>query len=269
MARGSQVPVQLGARFSANAIAPSLASLEVKIGMMCSSCFFHISSSVQSADLTMISLVVATASGPLAVMRSASSMRPGERLAGFGHHVDEAPRLTLFGGEAVTGQREFECLLVRNALLQAQQPAARGHQAALDLGDAELRGARRHDQVGGEHDLGAAGQRVALDRGDQRLARRPLGEADAPAGNRDDLTGGEGLQVHARAEVAARAGDHRDRQVRAVVEFVDRVGEALTDREVHRVRASGRLIVMTSTRPWRSVRISSDTAWPFTFRPIC
>ena len=29
------MPVQLGARFSANAIAPSLASLDVKIGMMC------------------------------------------------------------------------------------------------------------------------------------------------------------------------------------------------------------------------------------------
>jgi len=164
---------------------------------------------------------------------------PVERLTGFGHHVDEAPRLTLFRGEAVTGQREFECLLVRNALLQAQQRAARGHQAALDFGNAELRRARCHYQVSGEHDLGSAGQRVALDRRDQRLARGPLGEADAPTGNRDDLTCGEGLQVHARAEVAARAGDHRDRQVRTVVQFVDRVGETFTDREVHHVPRFG------------------------------
>ena len=94
---------------------------------------------------------------------------------------------------------------------------------------------RRHDQVGGEHDLGAAGQRVALDGGDERLARRPLGEADAAAGDRDDLTCDERLEVHARAEVAARAGDDRRPTGRRVVEFVHRVGETLADGEVDRV----------------------------------
>ena len=120
-------------------------------------------------------------------------------------------------------------------LWQPQQSAAGGDQAALDLGDAEFRGPRRHDQVGGEHHLGAARQRVALDGGDQRFPRRPFGEADAAAGNRDHLTGGEGLQVHARTEVATCAGDDRHREVVAVVEFVDRVGQTLADRQVHRV----------------------------------
>src|SRR6478752_6557917 len=107
--------------------------------------------------------------------------RPGQRFAWLGHHVDEAPRLTLLSGKAVTGQREFERLLKWNALLQAQQPTARGHQAALDLGNAELRATRCHHQVGSQHDLGAAGQCVTLHSGDQRFARRAFGEADAPA----------------------------------------------------------------------------------------
>ena len=38
-----------------------------------------------------------------------------------------------------------------------------------------------HDQVGGQRHLGAAGQREALHRGDQRLGRRTLGEAHAAA----------------------------------------------------------------------------------------
>ena len=54
-------------------------------------------------------------------------------------------------------------------------------------------------------------------------------------GNRDHLTGGERLQVHARTEVAARTGDHRHRQIVTAVELVDRIGQTLAHRQVHRV----------------------------------
>src|SRR5689334_5489453 len=47
--------------------------------------------------------------------------RTVQRLSRFGEHVDETPCLTLFGGEALTGQREFERLLVGDAFLQPQQ----------------------------------------------------------------------------------------------------------------------------------------------------
>ena len=64
---------------------------------------------------------------------------------------------------------------------QPDEPAGRGDQAALDLRDAEARVARGDDQVAGQRDLEPAGQRVALDRGDQRLARRALRDAGEAA----------------------------------------------------------------------------------------
>ena len=165
--------------------------------------------------------------------------RAGQRFAGLGEHVDEPPRLRLLGGEALAGQRQLERLLIRNALRQSQQPTAGGDQATLDLGDAELGRTRGDHQVGRQHHLGAARQGVAFDGGDQRLARRPLGEADAAAGNRHYLSRGERLQIHPGTEIATGAGEHRDREVGVVVEFVDRVGQSLADRKVHRVARLG------------------------------
>src|SRR5689334_1470290 len=77
-----QVPVHLGGRFSANAIAPSLASLDMKTGARILVCSRHISSGDQPRDSTMIFLVAATARGPLAVIFSASSMAASRTLPG-------------------------------------------------------------------------------------------------------------------------------------------------------------------------------------------
>ena len=68
----ASLPVQFGGRFSAKAIAPSLASLDPNTGMMIFICSRHWSSGVHPRDSTMIRLVAATASGPLAVIRSAN-----------------------------------------------------------------------------------------------------------------------------------------------------------------------------------------------------
>src|SRR4029077_336275 len=77
-----QVPVQRGGRFSANAIAPSLASLDENTGIRSLFCSANLVSGLQPRDSTMICLVAATASGPLAVIFSAkaiaaSSAAPG------------------------------------------------------------------------------------------------------------------------------------------------------------------------------------------------
>src|SRR4051794_1345520 len=70
----TQVPVHFGARFSANAIAPSFASLLLNTGIRIFTCSANIVSGLQPRDSVMIRLVAATASGPLAVIRSASSI---------------------------------------------------------------------------------------------------------------------------------------------------------------------------------------------------
>ena len=79
--------------------------------------------------------------------------------------------------------------------MQTQQLAAGGDQLRFTSGMpnfAELKDAT--PQVRRQHHLGAARQRV--DSRDERFPRRPLGEADTAAGNRDHLSGGEGLQIH-------------------------------------------------------------------------
>jgi hypothetical protein len=70
--RTAQEFVQWAGRFSANARAPSFASLEAKTGPMMSDCRLQTSSARQYRDSTSTRLVAAMARGPLAVISSAS-----------------------------------------------------------------------------------------------------------------------------------------------------------------------------------------------------
>ena len=101
--------------------------------------------------------------------------------------------------------------------------------------------ARRDDQVAGERDLQAAGDGEALDRGDQRLARRRA--ATIPAKPRSPtpraLARDERLEVHPGAEALARAGEDADAQLVVAVELVERRGDALGERAVDRVARVG------------------------------
>ena len=100
--------------------------------------------------------------------------------------------------------------------------------------------ARRDDQVAGERDLEAAGDGEALDRGDDRLARRALDDAgEAAALDVRALALDEGLQVHAGAEALAGAGEDRHLQVVVGVEAVERGGDAGGQRGVDRVARVG------------------------------
>ena len=115
-----------------------------------------------------------------------------------------------------------------------------GHQGALDLGHAELAALARHHQVARQHQLEAAGQRVAFHRGDERLARRRDGDA-AEAAARDHrlVTAHPGLEVHPGAERAARPGQHPDPQVVVGVELVGGRRQGAGGRAVERVPRLG------------------------------
>ena len=68
----SYSPFHTGARFSANARAPSRASCEVNTGAMTLAILSQRSAAVQSPPLFEISLLAVSASGPLAAIFSAS-----------------------------------------------------------------------------------------------------------------------------------------------------------------------------------------------------
>src|SRR5690606_2495918 len=76
------LPVQTGLRFSAKAVAPSLASAEVKIWAIRGRCMSNMSAGRQLRDSAITVLAACTASGPLAAIspassRAASSAWPG------------------------------------------------------------------------------------------------------------------------------------------------------------------------------------------------
>ena len=123
-------------------------------------------------------LVAATASGPLAAIARRAHGR-GQRPPGAVSRLTR-PKWWRAARRGLTGQRELHGDLVGYPPGQPQQAARGGHQAALDLREAELRVVRRDDQVAGQRDLAAAGQRVALDRGDERLGRGRLSEPPKP-----------------------------------------------------------------------------------------
>ncbi len=66
-------------------------------------------------------------------------LRDGQCLAGLGDPVDEAVLEGDLGGERVAGDGHLHGQRVRQDLRQAQQTTGCGSEAALDLGDAELR----------------------------------------------------------------------------------------------------------------------------------
>ena len=81
----------------------------------------------------------------------------------------------------------------------------------------------------------SARQRVALDRRDQRLGRRPFGEPHAAALDDDVLAARERLEVHPRAERAACTGQDADREAVLGVQAVHGVRQSPADRGVDRV----------------------------------
>jgi hypothetical protein len=159
-----------------------------------------------------------------------------QRLALVHHPVDQPDLGGPRGVDEVAGEQQLQRERPGYPLRQQQRAARARHQAALDLGDAEPGQRARHHQVAGEQQLESPGQRPALGRADQRLARRGLGDAAQPAaGEGRRLALEERLEVHARGERAARAGEHAHPQVFVCVQLVGRVADSGRDRPVQGV----------------------------------
>ena len=178
----------------------------------------------------------ATASGALAAIFAASFERRVDRAARVGQPTDDAVLGHPLGADELAGEDDLGGDPRRQQARQANQAATGGEQAAAHLGQAEGRLAGGDDQVAGERHLEAAGQRVPLDRGDQWLRGRRLGEpGEAAAGDQRFLARGEGFEVHPGGEVATRTGEDADLQRRVGVKFIERRGDSFGDREVESV----------------------------------
>ena len=132
--------------------------------------------------------MAASASGPLRAIAAGELERGVDRAARLGQAVDDAERVGALGVDRVAGERELHGQAVGHPARQAQQRAGGGDERALDLGDAEPGAPRGDDEVAGQRDLEAAGDREALDRRDERLARRALDDAGEPAAPRHRAT---------------------------------------------------------------------------------
>ena len=143
--------------------------------------------------------------------------------ARLGDLVDEPELGEALGRQRVAGQRELHHHVVRHAPRQAQERPARGHQRALGLGYPQFRPPGGHQQVACQGDLQSARHREALDRRDQRLARRTLSDPrEAAVSEPRRLAADERPQVHARAEEAAGAREHAHRKGVVPVQLIER-----------------------------------------------
>ena len=154
-----------------------------------------------------------------------------------GHDVVQQPHLqSLRSAEGVADHEHLHRLAVGNLTRQAGQRAAAGQQSHLRLGRAEDRVLRRHAQVDGVRQLGAAAERAPVHGRDHRLV-----ELEAAQDRVEELlevahqllvplvlglprTGDEGhgeLEVAARTEVlVSGAGEDRNAQLPGVAKIV-------------------------------------------------
>ena len=128
-----------------------------------------------------IALVAATASGPFAAIVAASSSGAVQRAALGGEPVDQADLGGPRRGQRLAGQQHLQrdANGTRRGSCSAAPPAATSER--FTSGTPNRAVSRRDDEVAGQQQLEPAGQRPALDRADQRLARRRLGDPAQPA----------------------------------------------------------------------------------------
>ena len=130
---------------------------------------------------------------------------------------------------------------------QAHRAAGEREEAERDFGQAEPGTFvdRADPEVADQRDLKAAAERVAVDRGDQRLLGVELVESSSRRGlevSRGPSRGGGTIalaQVGAGAEGAAGAGDHGAADLVVVADLVQRIDQLRPERGVDRVEFVG------------------------------
>jgi len=172
--RQKQRPLQIGSRFSANAIAPR-GVLRDHHAASDLALLLHASESVQSGELWTIRFEALRASGPVSRYLAGQLECGVHGAPGSARAVDDAQLVAALGVDRIARQRQLHGQVVRNPPRKPQQRRAGRDEAALDLGDAEPRAPGRDDQIARQRDLEAAGDGEALDRGDQRLLRGRAG----------------------------------------------------------------------------------------------
>ena len=181
-----------------------------------------------------------------------------------GHELgDETDALGLGRRHSAPRHHQLEGLLGRHRADQRNRDDERP-EADVDLRSAELRVVGRHHQVTGQGQTHPAGQRVAADLGDRRLAQLPqrleqLGKI-APTVVQREMVGrsGHARQIRAGTErLVARPGDHDDTHgvviAIAATRFRGADGSSTTST---RCGARGRSSVMVATPSTTATAIS-------------
>ena len=91
-------------------------------------------------------------------------------LVGRRRHIGQAPVLALLAGQQLAREQELLGLAQPDVARQAVDRPGAAEQRAADVEVADAGLVRRDAEVAGDHELEAAGDRVALDDGDRRLA---------------------------------------------------------------------------------------------------
>ena len=167
---------------------------------------------------------------------------------GSGQLADEPVLLGIVGRERVAGEQHLEGDVVGDSLRQADDAALPSDESAFHLRQPEFGIFGGNDQVAAQRHLEAATERPALDGGDQRLAHHGLGDAAESATGKDrGLPVRECLEVHARAERPAGAGEHAHRQRRIGIQQIEGGRHLDGDLAVDGILFAGRLMVMVRT----------------------
>jgi len=159
----------------------------------------------------------------------AELLRLGKGAAGLDQALDETDLQRFLGGHGAASKDQVEGPTVPDEAGQAHRAEIDQGHAKPAIEDAQRRTTRGHPEVAPQRKLQPTGDGVALDRRDHRLAQhhprrahRTLARFAQPVAR----AGGERLQVKARAEVAARPCEDRDRETVIGVE----APEALSQR---------------------------------------
>ena len=208
-----------------------------------------------------ISFVGAITSGSTRARRSASaSTSAGQSIAGH-HAVDEPDPLRLDRVDQVARQQQLARLLLADEERHQQRHRRRPE---ADLGLAEARVLRGDDEVAGHRQLEAAGERVAVDLGDDgfRAVEDRERRLDVLAEDLAPAPRGVGLalgQVVAGAERPTGAGDRDDADALVVRGVGDRGADSSSrSSALIAFSLSGRLSVRRTPQPVGSRRTSGS-----------